>query len=211
MNTLEQIRKAAVDVAHLSTDMPVIVRRIDEMRAGFPAVASGGSSSASGFDLDELPDEPRPVSAVDSVRLTSVESAAAKELAGKDETANDEDEIERLTAIIIEACAGLRRLTAPYRLPEQTTSAREMSAPDGWCSSCYLDGQHHEPITPKSNGTVHYEGLCRWCGDFRKAYGALPPRALLRARHEGRRISVALVEKHLPKATATQTRVQSGA
>ena len=71
---------------------------------------------------------------------------------------------------------------------------------DQWCSSCWRDNRHCEPVTRRTttDGTVGaplVRGLCRWCADFRRAEKMLPPVPLLELRHRGVRITEGQVRK----------------
>jgi len=73
------------------------------------------------------------------------------------------------------------------------------TAPDGWCASCWRDDHAHQPITVRGVTSIpYYAGVCQWCGDFRARYKSLPPLAILRLRHQGRRITETVIEQHLP-------------
>lgn len=71
----------------------------------------------------------------------------------------------------------------------------EGPGPD-WCRSCWRDDRHCEP--------VRAAGLCRWCADWNLANGQLPPVEILRARHQGRRITSALIDTCTKAAHATK-------
>lgn len=58
-----------------------------------------------------------------------------------------------------------------------------------WCTSCLRLG-HCEPRT--KSGT-----LCRWCQDYNRAQGTLPPTALLAKRHRGERITTRDLERRV--------------
>lgn len=63
---------------------------------------------------------------------------------------------------------------------------------DDWCFSCWRDNRYCEPV---ANG--RYARYCRWCGEFYAAYRVVPPLELIKARHAGRRITTAMVERAL--------------
>lgn len=89
----------------------------------------------------------------------------------------------------------LKILAAKHPPRAQPTPA---NAGDGWCRSCHRNGGHLEPVTLKTDGTRRYGDLCRFCGEWAAAHdGAHPPLPILRARHDGRRITQALVDRVL--------------
>jgi hypothetical protein len=63
-----------------------------------------------------------------------------------------------------------------------------------WCRRCLKYG-HREPRSPKH--TAH--GLCRWCGDFKAVHGWWPTESLLEARHDGHKITEAMVKAERPR------------
>lgn len=69
-------------------------------------------------------------------------------------------------------------------------------AADGWCVSCHTDAGFCEPIT-EDRGVRVFATVCRWCGTFKRTEGVAPPVSLLRARHEGRKITSSMVERAL--------------
>lgn len=72
------------------------------------------------------------------------------------------------------------------------------NAGDGWCTSCYRNAGHLEPIALRPDGTPRYRQLCRWCGEWASAHdGDHPPVAILREKHAGRRITQTLVQRVL--------------
>jgi len=92
----------------------------------------------------------------------------------------------------------LDRLTRQAVPKPITTSAADSVdlAADGWCTSCHRDNNYCEPVG-MNKGQKVYNDVCRWCGDFRREHKQVPPLALLRARHEGRRVTLTMVERAL--------------
>jgi hypothetical protein len=62
----------------------------------------------------------------------------------------------------------------------------------GWCE-CHQRVGLMEPIDRD-----RYARVCRWCGDFKATEGRFPSADLLLARHEGRRITRAMIEADHP-------------
>lgn len=71
-----------------------------------------------------------------------------------------------------------------------------------WCSSCQRDAGYCSPVdrlndgkgTPRYRDKITGGLLCWWCGQFKASHGGkLPPVSILRARHEGRRITEAMI------------------
>jgi hypothetical protein len=60
-----------------------------------------------------------------------------------------------------------------------------VTAPLGWCVSCWRDDRRHEPIGTRPGGTApYYSDLCGWCGRFKKAHkGELPTPEQIRKYH----------------------------
>lgn len=75
-------------------------------------------------------------------------------------------------------------------VPREPDKPRDDEVPEGACENCWTDNRHFEPVS-------HYARSCRWCGDFKGDQGRYPPRALLRKRHAGQRVTTADVEKAL--------------
>ena len=60
-----------------------------------------------------------------------------------------------------------------------------VTAPDGWCTSCWRDDRRHTPVGVRPGGTApYYARLCGWCGRFKAAHKALPSVELVR-KHYG--------------------------
>lgn len=94
---------------------------------------------------------------------------------------------------------GAPRPTPSKRRRDQV--ATEVVA-EGWCKSCYKDDRYLEPIAP---GQL-YRHYCRWCGDFVGEHGHEPALAVLQVRHQARRVSTALVERHCPANCKTKAK-----
>lgn len=90
-------------------------------------------------------------------------------------------DVATLTGLILDTC------------PREPDKPRESEVPDGACENCWTDNRHFEPVS-------HYARACRWCGDFKGDQGRYPPRALLRKRHAGQRVTTADVEKALGRS-----------
>lgn len=115
---------------------------------------------------------------------------------------------DALLALALEAQRLAVELTA--WAPPSTGMARpdpsSVTAPDGWCTSCWRDNRYHEPVGVRTGGSgaAYYAGLCEWCGRFRKAQGYLPSIELLRKRHSANpRISEADVARYQPSGRRT--------
>jgi hypothetical protein len=110
-----------------------------------------------------------------------------------------------LKALTVRLVADLHRLMVLHAICDpdgiRKPASRELQAAqvaaDGWCISCWRDNQHLEP-TMKGQ----YRDRCRFCGDWRRQHQADPPLAILAARHTGRRITQADVDRALGKVTA---------
>lgn len=72
----------------------------------------------------------------------------------------------------------------------------------GWCRSCHRDSRYCEPVATRPDGSRRYSDFCNWCGEWAAAHkGEEPPLELVKLRHEGRRITSAMVERHTKKAS----------
>lgn len=88
------------------------------------------------------------------------------------------------------------RRAVPLRVVPENV---ELYCPEDWCTSCFRDDQHHVPVTlRRSDGSPYYAGLCKWCGDFRREHGQLPSLPILRARHQGKRITSRMIDAQKP-------------
>lgn len=81
------------------------------------------------------------------------------------------------------------------RIPRERT---DDPGPD-WCKSCFRDNGYLRPVALHGDGSVHYKGSCRWCAE---APVKPPPLDLLRANHEGRRITVEMWERAVGRKKA---------
>lgn len=79
--------------------------------------------------------------------------------------------------------------------PDDLTPAQVSAA--GWCTSCWQDGNYHEPVAMRPNGERRYRDSCVWCGEFIAANKIKPPLELIEARHRGQRITASLVAQAL--------------
>lgn len=108
-------------------------------------------------------------------------------------------------------------------LGEPDTPAQVSAA--GWCISCHRDGEYCEPVAVRPDGSRRYRDFCNWCGEMtaqrnklaesalealssqerkkaRKRMAAsdsMPPIELVKARHEGVRITQGMVERAIAR------------
>lgn len=192
MMLVDEFRTAAATLAHTAADAPTVVRRIDEMRRGYPARTVGSSAPTGTTSVtDDHPPDPDA-----DVHLTRVEQDALS----SDRVEADTIELRELLVQVSAIVRRIDTLCQPYRLTPTSSRTQALTeAPKDWCTSCYRDNQHHEPVSIKRDGTAYYDGLCRWCGDFLKAHSVLPTRALLEHRHTGRRVTEKMVEAAIRK------------
>jgi len=87
---------------------------------------------------------------------------------------------------------------------EKRTSAD--LALEGWCRSCYRDGQRHEPITTDRRGNRYYRDVCKWCGGFKAKHGIDPPLELLEYRHRYGRLPTRELDRVMAKAKSAAPR-----
>jgi hypothetical protein len=92
----------------------------------------------------------------------------------------------------------LRALQTAYNITARYARARRPDRPepatddDGWCISCLRDSQYLEPTA-----AGRYAQHCRFCGEWSSAHGQEPPLEILRARHQGKRITTAMADRAL--------------
>ena len=77
------------------------------------------------------------------------------------------------------------------RRATRTDVERTVAPSEVWCSHC----REHGALEPRRHG---HGALCRWCEDYQRSAGHLPPGALVKLHHEGKRITVALIQRHDP-------------
>ena len=226
IDPVRTVNAAAADLANFATDLPVILRRLQGMQAGYPAKASGRGNTATGFDLDDPQPAKRPESDDEPVDFTPVEAAAVRSMTSEDAPALELTMLNTAAANLSKDCTALLKAFARYRTPEELDPRRLGQEPQDWCASCYRHEQHHTPIdVDRRRGTAIYperyqdtktgpgghkagdpiphRGLCRWCGRFLTERGYFPPLPVLRARLSngtGQRVSSALIAKHEPAA-----------
>lgn len=158
----------------ISNRITAAVQMLKQYRRGYPTGSDGHTDPEAGA-------------------CTRTEALA---LAGPD--AVDRDERDLLHALE----RGLRELRVAYNITaryQQASIPRHagritVAVDEGWCASCVRDGGHLEPVW-----LGRYARFCRWCGEFHAAEGIEPPLPLLKARHQGRRITTAMVVAELAK------------
>lgn len=178
MNLYDHAKKS---IAQLSKyDLDSIGNGIHNAQShGYPAHAAGfGTPGGGGADVE----------------LTSMERIM--ESAGKpDPTRTDQRRWHRAIIMIVQAEQILADLaTYAAHAPTATMASsiaddHELGA-DGktmWCAQCIAVG-HRAPI--------HVGSTCRWCYDWQREHNAPPDPVILRAHHDGRKIT----------ATMTRTR-----
>lgn len=61
------------------------------------------------------------------------------------------------------------------------TDPSSVTAPDGWCTSCWRDDRRHTPIGTRPGGTApYYARFCEWCGRYQTVHKQPPPLKTLR-------------------------------
>lgn len=88
------------------------------------------------------------------------------------------------------------------RYPTEAVAVEPADGPgDEWCQVCWKDGQYHQPIDTKKNGTPYYAGKCKRCGEFftamREATGVGfdRPTWMLERVHRGERQTTGMVDR----------------
>lgn len=117
-----------------------------------------------------------------------------------DPTTNLHHEYARRIAAAQHAARDLKHFIDRHR-PDRWTPDTDGTAPlsdEAWCTN------HLENFG--SCETRHRGDLCRWCDDIRLAHGFTPDRPLMRARHEGRRVTERMVLDAKKRVLGTTTR-----
>lgn len=109
-------------------------------------------------------------------------------------------ELDTLTKRIVADLTRLQViLTDCSRTRADTLGSRDLLAAQagaaGWCVSCWRNDQTLTPIDTRPSGQAYYRDLCRFCGQWKAEHGQVPPMAILKMRHDGRRITVAAAAK----------------
>lgn len=101
------------------------------------------------------------------------------------------DEFRKLHDRVSKDTARIRRII--HMVPSTSSQKRRDDDPGpDWCKSCYRDAGYLEPVATHPDGSVKYAGYCRWC---RESPITPPPLELVRTKHAGKRISVAMWER----------------
>lgn len=169
----------------------------DANGAGYPTKASGAASSPGtivGRYIDGPEDDSR------STTLTLPERIMDHAQQHRPDPADsDLAQLSKAAADLRRASTRALNVLAKYQraVPRHTPKA-DIETPDDWCRSCHRNNQHHTPVSLRPTGEAYYVGLCRWCGDFRKAHKYDVPLEVLRVRHQGKRVTLQLIDTHKP-------------
>lgn len=163
----------------VSTALP---KMTDMAGRGYPSSAQGANSGGGGSG---------------DIPLTSVEAACGRpDVAGEHRA-----ELARLIEHHWRGIVRIRQLVDLY-------GARALSAADVvaaglaavnemWCTNC----ARHNVFSPR-HGRAQ---LCTWCESFKGEYEVLPPKQLVDQHARGERVTIADVERALPKVRARKT------
>ncbi len=168
----------------------------DATGAGYPAKASGAASTPGtvvGRYVEHDDDTGR-------VTLTLPERIMDQAQQRRPDPAQaDLAQLSAAAATLrVEAARALDALAKYQRPVPRRIPRADTEIPDDWCRSCHRNNQHHTPVSLRPSGEPYYAGLCRWCGDFRKAHKYDVPLEVLRVRHQGRRVTLQLIDTHKP-------------
>ena len=105
------------------------------------------------------------------------------------------DDLQRTLAALARSADDLVHLLGLWRSDRHTDGTP--TTDDDWC--------RHHLATLTTCEPVYKGGLCRWCYDFGRAQGWLPPAELLDARAQGRKITATMVAD-AAKAAKAQAR-----
>jgi len=152
---------------------------LDEAQPGFPS-STPGAAPGSGRSREEDPDE---------AHLLPVERMATE----PDAARQAQKRVLQLVESMRIQAHELYSLSRTWGFDRQQGKLDlEDAVADGWCE-CHQRVGLNEPIDRD-----RYARTCRWCGDFAASEGRWPSADLLLARHEGRRITRAMIEADHP-------------
>lgn len=164
-----------------------------------PCAANTGPGGGNRVDDDLIPitlNDPTGDAAVNAMEILADDSA-------HEDLRAHLVQLKSTTGVLIDL---LRTATPHMPRPDKQHLVEKGLREDGWCVSCYRDHGHLEPIEKKPNGTPYYVGLCRWCGQFKAKQGVVPPVELLSPRHQGKRITEAMVQRAMAKRRKKKNR-----
>ncbi len=186
MNTATNIEHATTLLKEIAPRVDRTIRNLRDALAGWPT-----SSAGSGDPPTSTPT----VSISSSTERTALAPDAARRDLDRINTAirRLERDLSTVAAIVMSWDYPTGNEYDPLvNRPTATPSAG--GAPLPCCRVC-IKIQKVEP--------EHRAGLCRWCYTFRSAEGFDPPPELLQTRHDGRRVTMPMVERarteHGPK------------
>jgi hypothetical protein len=148
-------------------NLPKLIETIKESSAGYPSGHEGGT------EVDAVTGE--------AVTYDSRTQSAALH---PDPARDARKELERNTKALRSALVNLDGLRQAWLF---TTSDRPLGEGNPGCESCARSGVW-SPRHQQSS-------LCQWCADWSQAEGHFPPKSLLEAHHQGKRITNALLDK----------------
>jgi hypothetical protein len=162
-------------------DLPRAVSNMREAAAGYPTSTPGANTATAAAATPEYDDAGE---ILPPVKLTTVERNATQ----RDPARIARDRLERLvTELVGIPITELYSLTHRWAYDLTRPNLDPDDADHQWCVSC-LRLDRCEP-----RATDQYKDRCRWCGDFRAAEGRDPSIDLLQKRHDGIRITSAMV------------------
>ena len=181
---LTPARHALDNLTTAVTRLPAALRNLDACQPGFPATTPGNGS---------------PGGSVGGNGSSRTETLALRDVS-HDTALADRAAVDKLVRRIAADTAVLSAITDRWGW-QQAGEVDHSAAPRyagqvpttdvRWCVSC-ARVQHAE--------TTWRGDLCRWCDDFKRVEGQVPPTDLLDARHRGQRITAAMVRESLRSA-----------
>lgn len=192
------LRDAIAELIDTTNRWPRAHTTMHSQLAGYAATAAGFSEGGGGGA---------------AVKLTRPEAVMEAVIASEnfDKSRADLTQAARSAAIIRKEARRILEIAERYN-PDDHPPTRKKATDtpaadpgDDYCRSCFTDDGYLECVTlrtERQGGTPYYVGLCKWCGDFRANWKKDPPPAVLRARHQGKRITVQLIERAMIEAKA---------
>lgn len=193
------LEHAHVNLTQILDGLAAAIRAISDASggAGYPARASGATATPSNGTF--VTDPTDPTDPGNTIALTRPEQIMEAALARTPDEAHRD--LTDLATQAHHALTATNRAVAILTRYQAAIPARSKAAddcPDDWCRSCWRDNQHHSPVTLRPTGQPFYAGLCRWCGDFEAAHKRRPSIEILRTRHQGKRVTLAMIDAQKP-------------
>lgn len=152
--------------------LDTVLTNVTQWISGYPA-SSGGAISSTARTIPPDPDDP------DRTPIPVDSTAEAAVLGRPDLFRQERDELDRRIERM--------RIDSDWLIRYVYRHRPTASVPLDQCTHC----ARHRHQTP-----AHRNELCRWCYDFHRSTGKLPPPVILDQHHQGRRIAIRDLARH---------------